>query len=333
MERKKKANPLLRLIVFIIILGVVGFLGFKGYISYLKTPADSTGKQVALVINPGETVSDVAADLEEKGIIRSAMAFKLSAKEAGLTGVNVGDFLVSPSMTHTEIIDVLKGGSTDVRVTLLEGWRVEQIADALNKELKIDKAEFIAAAKEDEGYLFPDTYFFHPDASIETIISTMKNNFNRKYTEELQNKIKAQGLTPEEGVILASMVEREGRSSKVRTEVAGVLLNRLEMGMKLDIDATVQYAKDSQKIKNGTIQKYWEPILIADYQGVNSPYNTYTNNGLPPGPIANPSLMSLEAVANADPNSQYVYYFHDKEGNSYYAKTLEEHNANVANHR
>jgi UPF0755 protein len=128
-------------------------------------------------------------------------------------------------------------------------------------------------------------------------------------------------------------VEREGRSEKVRTEVAGVLLNRLEMGMKLDIDATVQYAKDSQKLKNDTLEKFWEPILVADYQGIVSPYNTYTNNGLPPKPICNPSLMSLKAVANADLNSPYVYYFHDSGGNSYYAKTLEEHNANVAAHR
>lgn len=333
MDRKKKTNPLLRFLILLTVVGVIGYFGFNGYIGYLKSPADSNSKQIALVINPGETVSDVANTMEEKGIIRSAFAFKMSAKEQSLTSVKVGDFIVSPSMTHTEIIDVLKGGSTDVKVTLLEGWRVEQIADTLNNELKIDKAKFIAAAKEDEGYLFPDTYFFHPDASIETIISTMKNNFDRKYTGELQNKIKAQGLTPEQGVILASMVEREGRSAKVRTEVAGVLLNRLEMGMKLDIDATVQYAKDTQKLKNGTLEKFWQPILIADYQGVSSPYNTYTNNGLPPGPIANPSLMSLEAVANADPNSEYVYYFHDKEGNSYYAKTLEEHNANVANHR
>lgn len=333
MDRKKKRNPILGLFILVLILALIGFFGFKAYMGYLKSPADSNGKQIAFVINPGETITDVANELETKGIIRSAMAFKMSAKDADLTEVKVGDFIVSPSMTHTEIIDVLKGGSTDIRVTLLEGWRVEQIAKELNEKLKINEAEFIAAAKENEGYLFPDTYFFHPDASIETIISTMRNNFDRKYTAELQNKIKAQGLTPEEGVILASMVEREGRSAKVRTEVAGVLLNRLEMGMKLDIDATVQYAKDTQKIKNGTLEKFWEPILIADYQGVNSPFNTYTNNGLPPAPIANPSLMSLQAVADADPNSEYVYYFHDAQGNSYYAKTLEEHNANVANHR
>lgn len=331
--RNKKPNWVLRLFLALIVLAIIAFFGFQGYISYLKSPVDANGEKTAFVINPGESVSDVANRLEQKGVIRSAFAFKMSARDAGLTGVSIGDFIVSSSMTHSEIIDALKGGSTDVRVTLLEGWRVEQIAKELNKTLKISEADFIAVAKADEGYLFPDTYLFHPDASIETIISTMKNNFDKKYTEELQNKIKTKGLTPDEGVILASMVEREGRSEKVRTEIAGVLLNRLEMGMKLDIDATVQYAKDSQKLKNGTLEKFWEPILIADYSGITSPYNTYLNNGLPPGPICNPSLMSLKAVANADLNFPYVYYYHDPAGNSYYAKTLDEHNANVAAHR
>lgn len=331
MDRKKKPNKLLRIIVMVIFIAVFGYFGYSAYKNYLKSPVGE-GPQSAIVVNPGDTLTDVANKLKEKSIIRDVRTFLQSASEEGFDTVSVGDFVVSPKMTHSEIIEAFKGGSTDVRVTLLEGWRVEQIAKELNSKLGLDEAEFIAAAKDDEGYLFPDTYFFNPEASIETVVSTMKRNFERKYTPELQNKIKAKGLTPEEGVILASMVEREGRSSKVRTEVAGVLLNRLDMGMKLDIDATVQYAKDSQKLANGTLQKFWEPILIADYQGVSSPYNTYTNNGLPPGPIANPSLMSLEAVANA-PKSEYVYYFHDAAGNSYYAKTLEEHNANVARYR
>lgn len=322
----------MKLVIFLVVLGVIGYFGATSYFNHLKTPAGESEKKIAFVINPGESISDVADNLEEKGIIRSAMVFKMSTKDAGLTEVNIGDFMVAPSMTHNQIIDVLKGESTDVRVTLLEGWRVEQIADALNKELKIDKDEFTTAAKQYEGYLFPDTYLFNPDASIETIIETMRGNFNRKYSKELQEKIKSQGLTPEQGVVLASMVEREGRSAEVRTQVAGVLLNRIDMGMKLDIDATVQYAKDTQKLKSGTLKKFWEPILIVDYSEVISPYNTYLNNGLPPAPIANPSLMSLQAVANAK-DTDYVYYFHDLQGNSYYGKTLEEHNANVANHR
>lgn len=332
MDRKRKSN-MGRFLLAIIILGIIGFFAIKGYIGYLQSPANSNGQQTAFVINPGETVSDVATNLQEKGIIRSAFFFKMAARDAGLDGVKAGDFVISPAMTNQQIIEALKGGSADIRVTLLEGWRVEQMAQALSEELGINKDEFIAKAKEYEGSLFPDTYFFHPDASIDTIIQTLRGNFDRKYSAELQKAIKAQGLTPEQGIILASIVEREGRSKEVRTNVASILLKRFKMGMKLDADATVQYAKDSQKLKNGSLEKFWQPVLVADYQGVSSPYNTYTNNGFPPSPIANPSLMSLQAVADANPDTPYLYYYHDLAGNSYYARTLEEHNENVANHR
>lgn len=332
MERKRKGG-FGRAVLALILLLATGFFLTTAYINFLQSPADTNGKQVAFVVNPGETVSDAAKKLEEKGVIRSSWVFKLAAKEAGLKGINASDFVISPAMTNAEIIEVFKGGSTDVRVTLLEGWRVEQIAEELNAKLKIDKSQFIKEAKQYEGYLFPDTYFFHTDASQDTIIDTLRANFDKKYSDELQSKIKSLGLTAGQGVILASIVEREGRSKEVRTQVAGILLKRLKMGMKLDADATVQYARDSQKLKNGALEKFWKPVLVSDYTGAISPYNTYVNNGLPPTPISNPSLMSLQAVADADPDTTYLYYFHDSKGNSYNAKTLEEHNANVRAHR
>lgn len=332
MEKKKKSG-LGRTILTLIFLGAAGFFIIRAYTGFLQSPVDTNGKQVAFVVNPGETVSDVASNLEEKEIIRSAIFFKIAAKDAGLININAGDFVISPSMTNAEIIEIFKKGSTDIRVTLIEGWRVEEMAKELNTKLKIQNEKFIEAAKKYEGYLFPDTYFFHKDASVDTIIETLRANFNRKYTKNLQEKIKALGLTPEQGVILASIVEREARSKEVRTNVASILLKRFKMGMKLDADATVQYAKDTLKLKNGTLEKFWQPVLVSDYTGVISPYNTYLNNGLPPGPISNPSLMSLQAVADANPDTPYLYYFHDSEGNSYYAKTLEEHRANVEAHR
>lgn len=333
MQERKRKGGWGRLFLALVVLGFVGFFIYTGYVGFLQGPVDPNGKKIAFVVSPGETVSDVANNLAEKKIIRSALFFKLKAKEAGLTGVNAGDFVISPAMTNEEIIEIFKGGSADTKVTLIEGWRNEEIAKKLSRELGIDEAEFLAKAKDYEGYLFPDTYFFHPDATVDTVINVMRANFDRKYTSELKSKIKANGLTAEEGVILASIVEREGRSKEVRTQVASILLNRYGMGMKLDADATVQYAKDSQKLKNGTLEKFWQPILVSDYTGVISPYNTYLNNGLPPTPIANPSLMSLQAVADANPNTPYLYYFHNLAGESFYAKTLEEHNANVNNHK
>lgn len=339
MERKQKGG-FGRALLAIIFLGAFGFFIFKSYIGFLQSPVDKqslpdgkSGKQVAFEVNPGETVSDVANNLEEEEIIRSAFFFKMRAKNSGLTGINAGDFVISSAMTNDEIIKIFKEGSVDIRVTLIEGWRNEEIAKELNAKLKIQNEKFIEAAKKYEGYLFPDTYFFHKEVSIETIIETLRGNFNRKYTQDLQKKVSAHGLTSEQGVILASIVEREARSKEVRTKVASILLKRFKMGMKLDADATVQYAKDSQKLKNGTLEKFWRPVLVSDYTGVISPYNTYLNNGLPPDPIANPSLMSLASVADANPDTPYLYYFHDSQGNSYYAKTLEEHRSNVEAHR
>jgi len=301
---------------------------------YLKSPLDPKGETQAFVVQEGWTAADIAQKLEENKIIRSAFIFRQELKKVDSTKIQAGDFIISASMSVNEVINELTQGSVDKKVTLIEGWRVEQMAEELNKKLGIDKAEFITQAKEYEGYLFPDTYFFNPDVAIPDIILTLRNTFNRKISDELKQKIRTKGLTDKEGVILASLIEREARSPKVRTEVAGVLLNRLDQGMKLDIDATVQYAKDSQSLQaNPNFNKFWQPITQSEYSSVKSPFNTYLNPGLPPSPIANPSLSSFQAIADADLDSPYLFYFHDAQGNSYYAKTLEQHNENVAKYR
>lgn len=316
----------------ILVLALTGFFGFKGYNSFHNTPLDKNGKVQVFVIKPGESVSEIAGRLESEKIIRSGRVFKEQLKQSGKdSNVGPGDYKLSAAMRTDEVVKTLTEGPIDKWVTLLEGWRVEQMAKQLNEQLGIDKEAFLKHAK--EGYMFPDTYLFNPDAIAVDIASILENTFDKKYTEELQSKIKARGLTPAQGVILASLVEREGRSDKVRTEIAGILLKRFKMGMKLDVDATVQYAKDSALYKSGGLDKFWKPVTTKDYSAVISPYNTYLNNGLPPGPICNPSLASLNAVANANPNTPYLYYFHDSAGNSYYGRTLEEHNENVANHR
>lgn len=301
--------------------------------SYLKTPVDKNGEVKAFVIKEGDNASTIAQKLEDEKFIKSAFAFKQAFKESGKdVSIAEGTFKISSSMSVDEIIKTLTSQPVDKWVTLLEGWRVEQVAEQLNRELGIDKADFLKHAK--EGYMFPDTYLFNREVLASDIASTLENTFKKRYSEELQNKIKTKGLTPEQGVILASLVEREARSDEVRTQVAGIMLKRLKMGMKLDIDATVRYAKDTADLKAGKTPKpFWAAISQDDYTGVKSPYNTYLNNGLPPAPICNPSLSSLKAVANADSSTPYLFYYHDSKGNSYYARTLDEHNSNVANHR
>lgn len=319
-------------VLFVVIL-VSPFIFGRGIWEYFKSPVNKKDESVRVfVITSGETVADIAKRLKGEGLIRSEIVFKFSLKQQGIDGkIDAGDFKLSPSMGIDEVIRNLVAGPVDKWVTIVEGLRVEEVAVKLNEAFGVNREEFIKKAKKHEGYLFPDTYLFNPDASIEDIISIMKNNFEKKYTALLRQKINKLGLTDAEGLILASLVEREGRSDKVRTQVAGILLKRLNIGMKLDVDATVQYAKDSIAFREGNLSKFWQPVATSDY-AVKSDYNTYLARGLPPGPICNPSLSALEAVANAQ-DTQYLYYFHDLKGNSYYAETLEEHNENVANHR
>lgn len=294
-------------------------------------PVSKSEEQKRILVEKGESLSEIAKTLKTEGLIRSEFAFTLYANQKGASNkLQAGTYKISPNMTLDQIIETLSGKPEEGWVTIREGLRVEEIARILEGQFGIDQAKFLDIAK--EGYMFPDTYLFPQEVTAEQIANKMKETFDEKYTPELQNKIKAKGLTPEEGVILASLVEREGRSDKVRVEVASIMLKRLEIGMKLDLDATVQYAKDTQSFKQNKALKFWNPITRADYTGVVSPYNTYLNPGLPPTPIANPSLSSLNAVANAR-DTQFLYYYHDSKGNSYYAKTLEEHNQNVANNR
>ncbi|TSC63579.1 MAG: UPF0755 protein, partial [Microgenomates group bacterium Gr01-1014_93] len=273
-----------------------------------------------------EGVSAIAERLKDENLIRSTLAFKIYARQNNLVSrIQAGSFKLSPSMSVPEIANTLTVGADDIWVTLIEGWRVEEMADELSEKLKVKSEKFIEEAK--EGYMFPDTYLFPKDATAEYIASTLKNTFNQRYSDEIKEKIRKQGLTEEEGVILASLVEREGRSDKVRSEVAGILLKRLNIGMKLDVDATVQYALGYQPSE----KSWWKRHITKEDKLIDSAYNTYTHRGLPPAPICNPGLASLEAVANANPNTPYLYYYHDSKGNSHYGKTLEDHLENVAN--
>lgn len=324
MIRERRKSPF-RFLIWLVVLALIGYFSYQGMVSFLKSPIDKNGKVEAFIIKPGETVSDIATRLEDKKIIRSAFFFKMAYKSSGEGDIQAGDYKLSPSMSTDEVVKNLKEGAIDRWVTLLEGWRAEEMADKLNKELGIDQTEFLKEAK--EGYMFPDTYLFNIDATAADIVAVMENNFNTKYTTELQNKIKAQGLTPEQGVILASIVEREGRSDEVRRQIASILLKRFKIEMVLNADATIQYALGYQESE----KTWWKRHLSLSDLKIESPYNSYTHKGFPPTPIANPSLSSLNAVANADSSTPYVYYYHDLKGNSYYARTLDEHNANVAN--
>lgn len=309
------------LIIFIALLFVL-----RGWWSSQLSPVSQDTQTKKVIIAKGQSEDDIADQLKKENLIKSPFVFKLLLKQKGLSGkLQAGTFELSPSLASEEIAQRLTGGADEVWVTLLEGWRVEEIAEKLNKDLRIPEEEFLKVAK--EGYMFPDTYLFSKEISTEQIAKTLRNNFDTKYSDELKAKIRKQGLTEDEGVILASIVEREGRSQKAREEIAGILLKRLNIEMGLNVDASLQYALGYQKGE----KSWWKRHLTAEDKKVDSPYNSYLHRGLPPTPIANPSLSSLTAVADANPNTPYLYYYHDSKGSSHYGETLEEHNENVAN--
>lgn len=265
------------------------------------------------IISKGENVREIAADLKSKGLIRDEWAFLLVSKKLGIEkNLQAGSFHLSKAMSTAQIAEDFTVGTEDEWITIPEGWRSEQIVDYL-KTQGIDSQ--LGNWKLEEGRYFPDTYLVPKTSTIDDVRQLMRKNFD--------NKTAGLNLS-EKDLIIASMVEREAKAASDRPLVASVILNRLSIGMKLDIDATVQYA-----VGFTSQDGWWKKNLTLQDLAVQSPYNTYTNPGLPPAPICDPGLSSIEAVLNPA-ETDYLYYLTDKDGNMHYSTTLEEHNANRA---
>jgi len=220
---------------------------------------------------------------------------------------------------------------------------MEQIAKLLDRESVLPAQEFLALAREGgfvhpflrdrpagatlEGYLFPDTYRLPAEAQASDLIERMLTNFDRRVTPQMRQDAAVQGLSLFQVVTLASIVEREGAMREELPLIAGVYRNRLDQGMKLDADPTVQYALGFQP---GTGQWWKRPLQLEEYTQVDSPYNTYLYPGVPPGPICNPGLAAIEAVIYPAA-SDYLFFVRNDvadDGSHVFARTLEEHESN-----
>lgn len=276
------------------------------------------------VIERGEGVKNIAARLAAARLIRSSTGFYLLVKFMGIEhNLQAGDFRLNRSMDTKTIALELTHGMLDVWVTTLEGWRVEEIAAKLNKELDIPESEFIKVAR--EGYMFPDTYLVPRDATVGAVAILFRSTFDEKIDAPLRNDAKKTGLSLDGVITLASIVEREGRSEEDRPVIAGILLKRFKADWPLQADATLQYALGYQTEE----KTWWKKNLFDEDKKIDSIYNTYLHTGLPPRPISNPGLSSIRAVIYPK-ETDYWYYLHDPEGRAHYARTLEEHNQNSA---
>jgi len=306
---------------------VMLFLVIGGIAAWWVTaiaPVDVSDKSTKLfVVNRGEGVKEIATNLKSKNLINNSVAFFLLIKQLGLDGkIQAGDFRLSKSMNMQIIAETLTKGSLDVWVTFPEGVRAEEIADILKGNITSFDDSWRIELDKHEGYLFPDTYLIPNDATVDQVVTILTNNFTNKY--ETLNGIRKNKYTQDQLVTIASMVEREARFADDRPLVASVIFNRLEIGMALNIDSTIQYALGYQPNQ----KTWWKRSLSLSDLKMRSDYNTYTNPGLPPTPISNPGLDVLQAVVNA-PDTNYMYYVSDKAGHNHYATTLQQHNANI----
>lgn len=309
------------ILFFVVVIAAWGmWLWWRDSISAVD-PNSTT--PVIFVVRGGDGAKTIAANLAHENLIRSPTGFFILVKTLGIERkLQAGDFRLNRSMDARTIAFELTHGILDQWVTTLEGWRKEEIAAQMTKDLDIPEQEFLKVAK--EGYMFPDTYLVPRDATAGAVVTIFEENFDKKVTPQMRQDARKTGLSLEEVIVLASIVEREGRTAEDRPVIAGVLLNRLKADWPLQADATLQYALGYQAQE----KTWWKKMLFDEDKKINSPYNTYLHTGLPPAPISNPGLESITAVIYPK-ETDYWYYLHDPSGGVHYAKTIEEHNANI----
>jgi len=287
---------------------LVVLLAIGWWIALLRPVDASASAAQDFVLKAGSSREGIASQLKNSGLIRNQQAFVSYLRLVSLT-VLPGTYELSPAMSASDIAEIIASGSYKTnKIVLIEGWRATDIERYLVEEKKL--RQFIGLhvlAEKDEGYLFPDTYEIKVDLTPEELVKMLRDNFQKR-TADLK-------VLPET-VILASIVEREAANDAERSAIAQVYINRLAKGMRLEADPTIQYAKGN-----------WKAVLLSEYRSVISPYNTYLNDGLPPGAICNPGLKSLEAVVQPSPHD-YFFFFHAK-GQTFFSKTQQEHAAKV----
>lgn len=321
-------------VVAAVLLGAGLFLAF-GTSHVIERSDRDAGENIYMVVKPGTTASEISDRLMQLGVIDSRLRFWWLMKLQGdASKFKTGTYAFTPHMDEQAVLDKLVAGDTTVvKFTIPEGFGIKEIAKRLADEGLVDEQEFLAEAKDfapydymkkrpnvryaAEGYLFPDTYVIHSDVSAEGIMKMMAEDFDTRLTPALRQQAAAKGLSIHDLITLASLVEKEARYDEDRPIIAQVFFKRLQMGMPLQSDTTLQYLMAGPK----------EDVSIEDTK-IDSPYNTYQHEGLPPGPIASPGMKSILAVLNPA-STDYLYFVADRQGHNHYSQTYDEHLAIV----
>jgi len=331
-------------ITYKIILGLAVLFLLFPVIYFLKevytAPGDINNTKI-FTISSGEGAKQVSINLEKEGIIKDhyAFLFYVYAKN-NYKNIQAGDYLLSSGMNIADIVKMIVNGNISQRkITIPEGWDLRDIADYFQSQGISTREDFYSIVGEPtktdnninisgygfpgkpsglslEGYLFPDTYYVGYGDNAETIIKKTLENFDQKITTEMKAEAKAQGKSTFEILTMASLIEKEVKTYHDKQIVSGILWNRLNKGMPLQVDSTVLYANGGDASK-----------VYTDDTKIDSSYNTYKYKGLPLGPICNPGIDSVEAALNPI-TSNYYYYLSAPDGTTHFSKTLEEHNIN-----
>jgi UPF0755 protein len=305
-------------------------------------PVDSTAGEQVFTVSGGEQAADIAVRLEQEGLVRSAAAFRAYLVYRGLdTGLQAGEYKLSPALSPVQIAERLQDATpADVKFIVLPGWRLEEIAVALpTSGLEISPDEFLAAAHRTrpnfdgvpvgasaEGFLFPDMYILPRTTNAQELVDILMRRFDQSLTAEMRSHFADHNLSIFQAVTMASILQREVVMEDEQALVASVFYNRLDADMYLQTDPTIQYALGFD-VSSGS---WWRAPLSLDDLKIDSPYNTYTHLGLPPGPIASPAFRALYAVA-FPVDSHYVFFRArcDHSSRHAFAETFEEHLANA----
>lgn len=311
------------------------------YSSDLTEPASLDQAKKLFNIKSGEGANTIAINLEGAGLISNSRIFGIYLAWSGKdVSLQTGTFRLSPSLSAIEIAEILEApSSTEVSISIWPGWRIEEIAANIpTSGLTISPDTFIKAGYSilafpdlipsgisAEGYLFPGTYLLSRTTTVDQFFEILIQGFRAQITDEYMRAFDSQGLSLHQAITLASIIQREAMVESEMRTISSVFYNRLSIGMMLQADPTIQYA-----LGYNQLQKSWwvTPLTLSDLV-FNSPYNTYLFPGLPPGPICNPGLSAIEAVAFPELTS--YYYFQAKcDGSGYhnFANTLDQHIAN-----
>ena len=300
---------------------------------FASIPAnESASDPVIITVRPGQTLHTTADILFRENIIKNALKFVLIARVKGYDKrLKAGEYLLSAAMTPLQLLDIMVKGTVKLyKMTIPEGYNLYQIAELVDTANLGTKTDFIQAATDTarvrqnglegetfEGYLFPDTYFFPKEVTIERLILAMVKRFWSVFVPEWQARAKALGLTVHQVVTLASIIEKETGAAFERPIISSVFHNRLKKKMRLETDPTVIYG-----IKN------FDGNLTRKHLTTPTPYNTYKIRGLPIGPIANPGSASLEAALYPD-DTKYIYFVSRKNNTHQFSTNLKQHNRAV----